>query len=332
MNPALSDLPIEVLLAPGDLRAALERDARAGLTAEQKWLPPKYFYDAVGSQLFEQITRLPEYYPTRTEAALLRRYAADIGHAAHADTLLELGSGSSEKTRLLLDALAGDGPVRGYIPVDVSPSALTGAVAALRGDYPDLHVLGAVADFDHHLAELPAPGTRLVAFLGSTLGNHDVAGRHRFLTDLAAGMRSGESLLLGLDLVKEPERLVAAYDDVSGVTAEFNRNVLRVLNRELGADFDVAAFLHVAVWNAGAERIEMRLRAERAMTVHITDLDLTVEFERGEELLTEYSSKFRREGIAAELEAAGFTLDRWWSDPAGDYALALAVRTSSTVG
>jgi L-histidine Nalpha-methyltransferase len=317
---------IDVLLAPGDLLTGLERDAHTGLTAERKWLPPKYFYDARGSELFEEITRLPEYYQTRTEAALLRRYAAEIGRAAHADTLLELGSGSSEKTRLLLDALAGDSRLSAYVPVDVSPSALEQAVDALRDDYPDLRVHGAVADFDRHLADLPAPGRRLVAFLGGTIGNLDEDGRHRFLTDLASGLHPGETLLLGLDQVKDPARLVAAYDDAAGVTAEFNRNVLHVLNRELDADFDVAAFDHVATWNAERERIEIRLRASRAMTVRVAALDLVVAFERGEAMLTELSCKFRRSRAEAELAAAGLTLERWWTDPDEDYALALARR------
>ncbi|QYJ05697.1 L-histidine N(alpha)-methyltransferase [Nocardioides panacisoli] len=322
----MPDTQIEVLLEPGDLREALEHDARTGLTAAQKWLPPKYFYDARGSEIFEEITRLPEYYPTRTEAALLRAHATDIGHAAGADTLLELGSGSSEKTRLLLDALAGDGALTAYVPVDVSASALEEAVAALGADYPGLRVHGAVADFDRHLADLPEPGHRLVALLGGTIGNHDRAGRHQFLTDLASGMKPGEALLLGLDLVKDPARLVAAYDDAAGVTADFNRNALRVLNRELAADFDVAAFTHVAVWNEVDERIEMRLRAQREMTVHLSALDLTVGFERGEELLTEYSCKFRRDGVHEELAEAGFVLEQWWTDPDEDFALVLARR------
>lgn len=317
---------IDVLLQPGDLRDALEADARTGLTAQQKWLPPKYFYDARGSELFEDITRLPEYYPTRAEAALLHTHADAIGHAARADTLLELGSGSSEKTRLLLDALAGDGSLTCYVPVDVSASALQEAVAALRLDYPDLRVHGAVADFDHHLADLPEPGHRLVALLGGTIGNHDVDGRHRFLTDLASGMKAGEALLLGLDLVKDPARLVAAYDDAAGVTAEFNRNALRVLNRELDADFAVEEFAHVAVWNEAHERIEMRLRADRDMTVHVAALDLTVRFDRGEELLTELSCKFHHHRAEVELADAGFRLEQWWTDADEDYALALARR------
>ncbi len=317
---------IDVLLAPGDLRSDLERDARVGLTAAEKWLPPKYFYDARGSELFEEITRLPEYYQTRTEAALLRAYAAQIGHVAHADTLLELGSGSSEKTRLLLDALAGDGRLSAYVPVDVSASALEQAVAALWDDYPELLVHGAVADFDRHLGQLPAPGRRLVVLLGGTIGNHDEAGRHRFLTELGSGMREGETLLLGLDRVKDPARLVAAYDDAAGVTAAFNRNVLHVLNRELDADFDVDSFQHEATWNAERERIEIRLRAGRAMTVRVAALDLTVPFERGEAVLTELSCKFRRSRADSELAAAGFTLERWWTDPDDDFALALARR------
>lgn len=322
MNDHLS---IEVLLDPGELRRALEHDARAGLTATPKSLPPKYFYDARGSELFDEITRQPEYYPTRTEAALLQKYAAEIGHAAGADTLVELGSGSSEKTRLLLDALAEDRLLRCYVPVDVSASALREAVAGLRDDYPSLDVIGAVADFDHHLAELPAPGTRLIAFLGSTLGNLTPDGRRRFFADLAAGMKPGETLLLGLDLVKDVDRMLAAYDDAAGITAEFNRNALHVLNRELDADFDVDAFTHVATWNADEERMEMWLRAEREMTVQLPAIDLTVRFAPSEALLTEYSSKFRRSRIETELGAGGFELDTWWSD-GDDYALALAVR------
>jgi L-histidine N-alpha-methyltransferase len=313
-----------VLLEPGALRAALITDARAGLTATPKWLPPKYFYDARGSDLFEQITRLPEYYPTRAERALLAATAPEIAAVAQAEVLLELGSGSSEKTGYLLDALAGAGRLAAYVPVDVSPAALDGAVAELAATRPHLTVVPVVADFEHHLAELPAPGRRLVAFLGSTIGNFAPAERADFLRGLAAALAPGESLLLGLDLVKNPRRLVAAYDDSAGVTAEFNRNVLRVLNRELDADFDVDAFEHVARWDAGCEWMEMRLRATRPMQVHVAALDLTVDFAAGEEIRTEISAKFRRERIAPELAAAGLDLVGWWTDPDADYALALA--------
>lgn len=317
-------LAINMLLDPADLRAGLETDARAGLASAPKTLPPKYFYDAVGSDLFEQITRLQEYYPTRTEHALLSRHADEIARAAGADVLLELGSGSSEKTRTLLEAMRRAGDLAAYVAVDVSPTALEGAVAALARDYPDLTVHAAVADYDHHLDALPAPGTRMVAFLGSTLGNFPPVARATFLGDLARGMARGETLLLGLDLVKEPDRLVAAYDDAAGVTAAFNRNVLNVLNRELDADFDIHAFEHVAIWDADNEWIEMRLRATRAMTVRLRALDLVVGFEEGEDMRTEISAKFRPEGIQRELAVAGFELEQWWTDPAGDYALALA--------
>ncbi len=317
---------IDVLLDPAELRTGLEAEARAGLASTPKTLPPKYFYDAAGSELFEQITRLPEYYQTRTEHALLSRYADQIALAANARVLLELGSGSSEKTRLLLDAIRRTGDLVAYVPVDVSASALDGAVAALTRDYPDLVVHGAVADYDRHLDALPAPATRLVAFLGSTLGNFAPANRAAFLESLAAGMAEGETLLLGLDLVKDADRLVAAYDDAAGVTAAFNRNVLRVLNRELGADFDVSAFEHVALWNDDNEWIEMRLRASREMTVRLPALGLAVTFAEGEELRTEISAKFRRTGIETELAAAGFRLARWWSDADDGYALALARR------
>jgi L-histidine N-alpha-methyltransferase len=317
-------LAIDVLLNPADLRAGLEADARAGLTAAPKTLPPKYFYDARGSDLFEQITRLPEYYPTRTEHALLSRYADEIACAADAEVLLELGSGSSEKTRTLLEAMRRTGDLAAYVAVDVSPTALNGAIAALTRDYPDLAVQATVADYDRHLDALPAPGTRLVAFLGSTLGNFPPAARVRFLADLARGMGRGETLLLGLDLVKDPDRLVAAYDDAAGVTAAFNRNVLHVLNRELDADFDVHGFEHVAIWDPDNEWIEMRLRATRAMTVRLRALDVVVGFTEAEEIRTEISAKFRPAGIQRELAAAGFDLEGWWTDPAGDYALALA--------
>ncbi len=317
---------VVVLLAPDELRRALERDARTGLTASPKWLAPKYFYDDAGSALFEEITRLPEYYPTRAEHALLTSVADEVARTAEAEVLVELGSGSSEKTRLLLDAMTEAGSLAAYVPVDVSAGALRAAVPQLRRFYPDLPVHGVVADFDQHIAELPGDGHRLVALLGSTLGNYPPEARVAFLGRVAAGLERGETLLLGLDLVKDAARLVAAYDDAAGVTAEFNRNVLHVLNRELGADFEPAAFEHVAVWDAGNEWIEMRLRARAPMVVTIRALSLTIRFAQGEELRTEISAKFRRDRIAQELTAAGLRLEGWWTDAAGDYALALARR------
>ncbi|MFE6508757.1 L-histidine N(alpha)-methyltransferase [Nocardioides sp. NPDC057767] len=317
---------ITTLLTAEDLRQSLAEDARTGLSASPKWLPPKYFYDQRGSELFEEITRLPEYYPTRTERALLTEYSQEIAEDSDAEVLVELGSGSSEKTRLLLDALTRTGRLTTYVPVDVSASALTQAMDALAEERPGLVLEGVVADFDQHLGQLPAPGRRLIALLGSTLGNYDRPGRARFLRSVAAAMQPGEGLLLGLDLVKDPGELVAAYDDAAGVTAEFNLNALHVLNRSLRADFDTDSFRHLARWNTEEERIEMRLVAQESARVELSELDLVIKFDEGEELLTELSCKFRRDGAADELTAAGFGDLRWWTDPDEAYALVLAKR------
>jgi len=303
---------------------SLAADARAGLTANPKTLPPKWFYDARGSELFEEITRLPEYYPTRAERAILAERAADIAGVTGANTLVELGSGSSEKTRLLLDALRDGGSLGQIVTLDVSETALREAAADLATEYPDTPVHGVVGDFTEHLSLLPGDPTRLVAFLGGTIGNFLPTERAHFLTAVRDTLKPGEWLLLGTDLVKDRETLEAAYDDAQGVTAEFNRNVLHVLNRELDADFDVTAFDHLSRWNAEDEWIEMRLRARTAQSVALPALDLTVEFAEGEEVRTEISAKFRREGVATELGAAGFALAEWWTDPEARFALSLA--------
>ncbi|MCX5209465.1 L-histidine N(alpha)-methyltransferase [Kitasatospora sp. NBC_00240] len=312
-------------LLPADhFSQALRHDVQHGLTSEPKWLPPKWFYDARGSELFEEITRLPEYYPTRAERAILTERAGEIAAASKARTLVELGSGSSEKTRLLLDALHELGTLETYVPVDVSESALTAAGQALAEEYPELTVRAVLSDFTAGPGLPPDGGPRLVAFLGGTLGNLLPPERAEFLTTLRGMVDHGDSLLLGTDLVKDPAVLVAAYDDSAGVTAEFNKNVLNVLNRELAADFDPAAFEHVARWDAEQEWIEMRLRSLRTQTVKIPALDLPVHFEAGEELRTEVSAKFRRERVADELAAAGFRLSQWWTDEAGRFGLSLA--------
>ncbi len=321
---------LECHLDEHDLAAALRADARAGLTASPKQLPPKWFYDARGSELFEEITRLPVYYPTRAERAVLAARAAEIARITEAKTLIELGSGSSEKTRLLLDALRGYGTLGAFVPFDVSEPALRDAVAALAVEYPELDVHGAVGDFTEHLAQLPAGSARLIAFLGGTIGNLVPFQRKRFFAELRAALETGEWFLLGADLVKDPAVLVPAYDDAAGVTAAFNRNVLHVLNRELGADFAADRFDHVALWDPENEWIEMRLRATAAMRVHLAALDLTIEFAADEELLTEVSAKFRRAGLERELAQAGFALRHWWTDPDGCFSLSLVEALAPT--
>ncbi|KAA0112591.1 L-histidine N(alpha)-methyltransferase [Mycolicibacterium sp. P9-22] len=309
-----------------DLAKALRRDVQHGLAQSPKTLPPKWFYDAKGSDLFDQITRLPEYYPTRTEASILRDRAADIAAASGADTLVELGSGTSEKTRLLLDAMRDSGALKRFIPFDVDPSVLRDAAGALHAEYPDIEIEVVCGDFEQDLGTVPKVGRRMVVFLGSTIGNLTPEPRTKFLAALADSMQPGDSLLLGTDLVKDIGRLVRAYDDSAGVTAAFNRNVLAVVNRELDADFDLGAFDHVARWNPEQERIEMWLRSTTDQRVRIGQLDLTVDFAAGEEMLTEVSCKFRPEGVEAELAAAGLRRTHWWSDGAGDFGVSLAVK------
>ncbi|GAA2259606.1 histidine N-alpha-methyltransferase [Streptomyces ruber] len=302
--------------------AALRADVLEGLTGTPKTLPPKWFYDAHGSELFERITELPEYYPTRAEREILLARAPEIAAVAGARTLVELGSGSSDKTRHLLDAMPG---LRAYVPVDVSESALRQAGEALVAERPGLLVHALIADFTHELVLPGLPGPRLVAFLGGTIGNLLPDGRAAFLASVRALLSPGDALLLGTDLVKDPAVLVAAYDDAAGVTARFDKNVLSVLNRELGADFDPDAFDHVARWDSEREWIEMRLRARAAQTVKIPALDLAVDFAAGEELRTEVSAKFRENGVRAELAAAGLELRRWWTDREKRFALSLSV-------
>jgi L-histidine N-alpha-methyltransferase len=319
-----ADVVVDVHLQPEELARALAADVREGLGALPKTLPPKWFYDDRGSELFEEITRLPEYYPTRTERGILVAHARDIAELTKADTLVELGSGTSEKTRILLDALRDAGTLDRFVPFDVSEQTLRDAAAAVSREYAGTHVHAVVGDFEHHLADLPTGGTRLVAFLGSTIGNLVPAARAIFLADLAATLAPGDALLLGTDLVKDVDRLVAAYDDAAGVTAEFNRNVLRVLNRELDADFEPARFQHVAGYDVDAEWIEMHLRSTTTQSVAIRALDLTVEFAADEDVRTEISAKFRRGGVERELATAGLEPAAWWTDPAGDFALSLS--------
>jgi L-histidine N-alpha-methyltransferase len=319
-------LTVDVHLDPGELDAALRADVRAGLRATPKRLPPKWFYDERGSQLFGEITLLPEYYLTRAETEILTQRAAEIAARSGADTLVELGSGFSTKTRLLLDALDAAGTLARFVPVDCDEATLVSAGETIAAARPGLSVHAVVADFERHLHLLPPGGRRLVAFLGSTIGNLNQRQRARFLEDLAADLAPGDALLLGTDLVKDVDRLLAAYNDPAGVTAAFNRNVLHVLNRGLRADFEPERFQHVARWDADAEWVEMWLHADGAQRVRLADLDMDVTFEDGEGLWTEISSKFRPERVVNELATAGFVLDHWWTDDAGDFALSLSFR------
>jgi L-histidine N-alpha-methyltransferase len=318
------DVCVDVHLTPEQLRAALRDDVSRGLRAVPKDLPPKWFYDAHGSELFDEITRLPEYYPTRRERSILIARADDIVALSRADTLVELGSGTSEKTRLLLDAFARGDQLRRFVPFDVSETTLRAAAQAVATEYAPVEVHAVVGDFERHLHTIPRDGARLVAFLGGTIGNLAPAPRQRFLRHVAAGLGPNDAFLLGTDLVKDTDRLVAAYDDAAGVTAAFNRNVLNVVNRELHADFAPELFEHVARWDPEQEWIEMRLRATTDHVVDVRDLGLQVPFAAGEEMRTEISAKFRRVVVEEELRAAGLELRHCWTDPGGDFALSLS--------
>jgi L-histidine N-alpha-methyltransferase len=318
------DVRVDVHVTPEQLRAALRDDVARGLRAAPKDLPPKWFYDDRGSQLFDEITRLPEYYPTRRERAILISRADDIAALSQADTLVELGSGTSEKTRLLLDAFARRDRLRRFVPFDVSEATLRAAAEAIAAEYDGVAVHAVVGDFERDLHTIPRDGARLVAFLGGTIGNLAPGPRQRFLEQVAAGLGPHDAFLLGTDLVKDTGRLVAAYDDAAGVTAAFNRNVLDVVNRELGANFDSDRFEHVARWEPEHEWIEMRLRATTHHVVEVRDLGLQARFAEGEEMRTEISAKFRAEGVEEELRIAGLDLRHWWTDPDGDFALSLS--------
>lgn len=318
-------LTIDVHLTTDDLRSALVEDVRNGLGSKQKWLSPVWFYDDRGSGLFDAITRLPEYYLTRSESRLLEAHAPDIATFASAEALVELGAGTCEKSRVLLGAMRECGTLRRYVPLDVSESTLWEAANSLAEEYPGICVNAVVGDFLRHVDRVPGDGRRMVAFLGSTIGNLAPEERAKFLFDLGCTMDSGDTLLVGTDLVKQVERLLLAYDDTAGLTAAFNRNVLLVLNRELGASFDPSRFDHVAAWERDQAWIEMRLRSTEDQEVKIRDLDMTVSFAAGEEIRTEISAKFTRETVEAELSAAGFEVVSMWEDPEG-FLLTLATR------
>jgi L-histidine N-alpha-methyltransferase len=311
----------------GSDERSLADDVLDGLTRPFKELPPKHFYDARGAELFDRICELPEYYPTRAEHAILTEQAAELAALTNAVEIVELGSGTAAKTRVLLDALHASGTLARYVPVDVTETVVRECAAELTGEYPGLRVHGVIGDFERHLDHVPAAvGPRIVAFLGGTIGNFPPGSRRRVLREIARLLGPEDHLLMGTDLVKDPEVLEAAYDDAQGVTAEFNRNVLRVLNRELEADFDPEDFDHVALFDSEHEWIEMRLRARREHTTLVRALDLPVRFRAGEELRTEISAKFTPERVEGDLAAAGLELVRWLTDPDELFALTLSRR------
>ena len=319
-------IEIAVDLPVGGALAGMAEVVREGLSCPFKELPPKYFYDERGSELFERITELPEYYPTRSEREILTREAAAIVAAACPRTLIELGSGAATKSRVLLDAMSAAGTLETYVPVDISEGITRRVAAELVEEYPRLAVEGIVCDYETHLERIPRPEGALIAFLGGTIGNFRPAARRSFLARVATLMYPGDRFLLGTDLVKDRATLEAAYNDSEGVTAEFNKNVLAVLNRELGANFDLGAYEHVAFWDDENEWIDIRLRALGEQFVDLVSLDMRAHFSRNEEMRTEISTKFTRERIESSYADAGLELTDWWTDADGLYALSLARR------
>lgn len=317
---------VSVLLDPDWASGSLVEDVRRGLGSIPRTLPPKWLYDDAGSALFDEITRLPEYYPFAAEHAILEAHATEIVDASGATTLVELGSGTSDKTRLLLDAFTAHGQLTRFAPVDVSEGTLREAADRIAELYPGLEVEAVVGDFTLHLAHLPRGGRRMVAFLGGTIGNLYLEERRAFLGALADVLEPGDSLLLGTDLVKSADRLIAAYHDEAGVTADFVLNSLRVLNRELDADFDLDAFSYVPFWDPHMERMDLRVRAEVPQRVTIPGADLVLDLASGDEIRIEISTKFRVSRIAGELEAAGLRVARVWTDEPGDFAVTLACK------
>ena len=325
MDPVrTSQVTVDRHLSGDDRGVSLRADALDGLSRQRKGMPPKWFYDAEGSRLFDEVTRLPEYYLTRAEREILLEHAAEIAGLSGADTIVELGSGTSEKTRILLTALADADALRRFVPFDVDETILLQAADEIVALFPGVQIHAVVGDFERHLAVLPRDGQRMVAFLGSTIGNLDPDQRATFLAQLRGAMEPGETLLLGVDLLKDPARIVPAYDDSAGVGVRYSRNMLRVLNAELDADFDVDSFDHVARWNAEHERLEVGLRSRCDQTATVSAIDLEVEFRAGEEMHNQISTKFRRDGIEAELVSAGLAPVAWWTDAAGEFGLSLS--------
>jgi L-histidine N-alpha-methyltransferase len=313
---------VSVLLDADHAAGSLASDVRRGLGSPPRTLPPKWLYDDEGARLFDEITRLPEYYPTESERRILVGAAADIVRTSQATTVAELGSGTSDKTRVLLDAFAGVGRLERFVPVDVAEETLREAADMLAARYPSTAIEAVVGDFTLHLSHLSRYRNKLVAFLGGTIGNFYVEERGAFLGALADSMDEGDELLLGTDLVKDADRLITAYDDPGGVTEAFVKNSLRVLNRELGADFDLDAYSYVPFWDRRMQRMDLRLRAEMPQHVRIPGAQLELDLASGEEIRVEISTKFTEEGLRAELGAVGLAITGWWTD--GDFAVVLA--------
>ena len=325
----MSRTRVSVVLEPGSAGAALVQDVRRGLGAAPLTLPPKWLYDDEGSRLFDEITRLPEYYPTEAERQILRDHADEIAALSDATTLAELGSGTSDKTRLLLRAFHDLGHLRRFVPVDVSEGTLRDAAEQIAATYDGVRVAAIVGDFTLHLSHLPRDDRKLIAFLGGTIGNLYVEERRAFLGALADSCEPGDWLLLGTDLVKEADRLIAAYDDPEGVTERFVRNGLAVLNRELGADFDLDGFTYVPFWDPHLQRMDLRLRAEMPMHVQIPGAGVDLQLHSGEEIRMEISTKFTVDTIRDELGAAGFEVTDTWTDDGGDFAVTLGRRVGA---
>jgi L-histidine N-alpha-methyltransferase len=314
-------------IAATDARSGPHAELRRALQSRPRTIPPRWLYDDLGSELFDEITRLPEYYPTEAEREILQRHSAMIAEVSGATTVIELGSGTSDKTRTLLDAFVAHGEIERFVPLDVSEATLVFAAGVLAQRYPDLIVEPVVGDFTRHLARLPTGGTRMVAFLGGTVGNFYLEERRAFFGALADVLEHGDWLLLGVDLVKPIDRIMEAYDDSRGVTDAFIRNSLQVINRELAADFDVGNFEYVPLWDAREHRVDMRLRAGEPERAHIGALDLDVVFEPGEELRVEISTKFRPLELTDELTEAGFAGAEFFADSNDDFALVLVRRS-----
>lgn len=315
---------IQVHIGPSELRAQLREDAIVGLCQTPKSLPPKWFYDGVGSDLFEQITMLPEYYQTRTEWGILQAAADEIADRSNPERLVELGSGSAKKTDCLLAALGNQARFSSYVAFDVCLEAVVASLDRLSGHHPGVQLAGIVGDFDHHLKTLAHPARQLVAFLGGTIGNMTPLAREDFFDRLRSTLSVGDHLLVGADLVKERHRLEAAYNDPSGVTAAFNLNLLAVLNTALDGDFDQRRFAHHARWVPESAWIEMSLRSLADQTISLKAIGRQIHFEAGESLQTEISAKFTPEDLIEELEESGFQFAQTWTDPSRDFALILA--------